>query len=198
LLNTPNGGEYWFPGSTYEILWDDFIDENVNIELYNNGQKLKNIDINTPSDGSYIWEVPADLAPGSNYTISICSVNDPSIADISDGFFTIETGIINDSTDEQNLPINYKLFQNYPNPFNPSTTIKYQIPTDSRIILELYSLSGKKITRLVDEELKAGSYSYTLDANKYNLTSGVYFYRFTALNSASANFVATKKLILLK
>jgi hypothetical protein len=53
-----------------------------------------------------------------------------------------------------------------------------------------YSL-GEKVSTLVSEELKAGSYKY--DWNAGNLTSGIYFYTITA-----GSFVETKKMILLK
>jgi hypothetical protein len=52
---------------------------------------------------------------------------------------------------------------------------------------------GREVATLVNEEKPAGNYEITFNAELYNLTSGVYFYRLT-----SRNFSETKKLLLLR
>jgi len=89
------------------------------------------------------------------------------------------------------LPATYALDQNFPNPFNPSTTIFYQIPTNSRVTLHVYNVLGQRVTTLVDEERSAGFHEATFDASR--LASGVYFYRITA-----GKFVSIKKMLLMK
>ena len=97
------------------------------------------------------------------------------------------------STDEglSLIPSKTQLYQNYPNPFNPSTTIKYQIPELSFVVIKVYDLLGKEITTLVYEEKPAGAYEVEFDA--FSFTSGIYFYRINF-----GDFAATKKMILLK
>jgi len=85
----------------------------------------------------------------------------------------------------------FYLAQNYPNPFNPSTTIKYSIPEDGFVRLAVYNMLGEEITAIVNTTQKAGSYEVNFNAS--GLSSGVYVYRI-----ASANFTASKKLILLR
>jgi GH18 family chitinase len=92
---------------------------------------------------------------------------------------------------DSQLPKAYALSQNYPNPFNPSTTIKYDLPKDSRVSLKLFNIIGQEVLTLVNEEQKAGYKSVQWNAN--NFASGVYFYRIQA-----GDFVASKKLLLLK
>lgn len=89
------------------------------------------------------------------------------------------------------IPSVYALSQNYPNPFNPATVISYQLPEDSKVVLELFNITGEKVAILINEEKPAGYYNYNLLAT--TLSSGVYFYKFT-----SGNFIGIKKMILIK
>ncbi len=85
----------------------------------------------------------------------------------------------------------YQLYQNYPNPFNPSTVIRFSVPYESHVTLKIYNILGSEVATLVNGVRAAGSYNVTFNAD--NLASGVYFYQLKA-----GNFVATKKLLLLK
>jgi hypothetical protein len=89
------------------------------------------------------------------------------------------------------IPDEYNLKQNYPNPFNPSTTIQFSIPEQTFVKLGIFNSLGEKISTLVNEELKTGSYKYEWNAE--NLSSGIYYYSLT-----TNNFSKTKKLVLLK
>ena len=99
------------------------------------------------------------------------------------------------------LPKEFSLKQNYPNPFNPRTTIRYELPQESRVKLMVYNLLGQRVADLVDEMQDAGYKEVNWDASgmpsgvssKGGYASGVYFYRLDA-----GSFVNTKKLILLK
>ncbi len=91
------------------------------------------------------------------------------------------------------LPSSFELYQNYPNPFNPVTNINYIIPIDSEVKLKIFDALGREVVTLVNEYQKAGSYSAEFRAQSSELSSGVYFYRLQA-----GNFIATKKMILLK
>ena len=92
---------------------------------------------------------------------------------------------------QSNTPNTYSLTQNYPNPFNPTTTINYQLQFSGRVTLKVYNILGKEVATIVNEDKPAGNYSVNFDAGK--LSSGIYFYRLQ-----SGNFIATKKMILLK
>ncbi len=88
-------------------------------------------------------------------------------------------------------PTKFLLEQNYPNPFNPSTLIKYSIPTDGFVSLDIFNLLGQKVATLVNENMKAGRYEVNFDAS--GLSTGLYIYTLK-----SGNFISTKKMILLK
>ncbi|MBS1514450.1 MAG: T9SS type A sorting domain-containing protein [Bacteroidetes bacterium] len=88
---------------------------------------------------------------------------------------------------------NFELKQNYPNPFNPNTVISYRLSVAGDVSLKVYDLAGNEVAALVNEKQNAGSYSVTFDAGKYNLSSGVYFYKLK-----TENFSDTKSMILVK
>ena len=102
-------------------------------------------------------------------------------------FNTPPAGVI----EEELFPESFKVFQNYPNPFNPTTTFRYSIPTQSKVVIKVYDILGKEIATLINEEKSVGTYELTWNAE--NLPSGVYFYQLKA-----GDFIDTKKMILLK
>jgi len=117
------------------------------------------------------------------------------------GFFGIYSG---DTTLITNIPrpllsrsAGFELRQNYPNPFNPSTTIRYSIRTRSRVRLTIFNLLGQQIAVLANEEMNAGSYERTWNAN---VASGMYFYRIevVSVSDPGKRFVDVKKMVLLK
>ncbi len=98
----------------------------------------------------------------------------------------------------QEIPKEYALEQAYPNPFNPTTTIKYQLPIDSRVLMKVYNTLGQVVSVLKDEVQPAGFMSVTWDATTF--ASGIYFYRLeaTSVSDPSKTFSQVKKMILLR
>jgi len=94
-------------------------------------------------------------------------------------------------------PTTYALAQNYPNPFNSTTRIRYQIADDNAsVILEIFDITGRLITTLVNAVQEAGIYEVAWDgtnANGASVSSGIYFYRLR-----TKNFIGMKKFHLLK
>lgn len=76
-------------------------------------------------------------------------------------------------------PKAFVLLQNYPNPFNPSTTVKFSVPFDSNIKLNLYDVLGNEIEKVYTGNVEAGIHEMILDFTKFSarLSSGVYFLR---------------------
>jgi len=93
-------------------------------------------------------------------------------------------------------PKEFALAQNYPNPFNPTTTIRYDLPVSSHVVLTVYNILGKEVKTLVDAEQSAGIKTVVWDGtNKIGepVSSGVYIYTLKA-----RDFHKTLKLMMLK
>ena len=105
----------------------------------------------------------------------------------------IATGIKN----EVAVPNHYVLMQNYPNPFNPSTMIKYGIPEQSNVKIEIFNMLGQSVGILVNCDKSAGFYETAWNAE--NLPSGIYLISIKANGiSSKKNFTQVKKSLLLK
>ncbi len=98
-----------------------------------------------------------------------------------------------DAATGDDTPINlpFQLGQNFPNPFNPSTTIKFSLPRDGHVSLNVYDVSGHLVAKVLDRDMTEGDHEVGFRAD--GLASGVYFYRLTA-----GDMTTTKKMILLR
>ena len=96
------------------------------------------------------------------------------------------------------LPARFELLQSYPNPFNPSTTISYQLPVDSKVMLRVYNVLGQVEATLVNEMQSSGFKSATWNA--IDIPSGIYFYRLdgVSMSDPGTSFTQIRKMILLK
>jgi len=84
----------------------------------------------------------------------------------------------------------------YPNPFNPSTTISYDLPSESAVSIVIFDALGQEVRRLVSETRPAGRYRIQWDARD-NLGRGVASGVFIAKVEAG-QFSGTQKMLLLK
>ncbi len=94
-------------------------------------------------------------------------------------------------------PTNYKLENAYPNPFNPSTNIRFSIPKQGKVRLEIYDIRGKLVSSIVDSDfLNAGTYEYKWDGRNnlgQKVSSGIYIARMT-----TGDFMQSIKLNMVK
>jgi hypothetical protein len=90
------------------------------------------------------------------------------------------------------IPNQVELLQNYPNPFNPVTQIRYGVPVQSNVTLEVYDILGRRVAQLLNNDIKeAGRYTVSFDGR--NLASGVYIYRLVVGDKQ-----ITKSMVLIK
>jgi len=94
------------------------------------------------------------------------------------------------------IPADFNVYPAYPNPFNPSTTIRYDVPKFTRVLIEVYNTLGQRVCTLLDEEQSAGQRSVVWDGRDDSgcmLPSGVYLYRFR-----TSEYVKVRKMLLMK
>jgi len=92
---------------------------------------------------------------------------------------------------EDLFPTEYYLSQNFPNPFKEKTTIKYCLPEEIKIKLEIFDGRQEKIKTLVDEIKEPGTYQVEFYNPK--LEEGEYSYALQA-----GTFFEKKKMLLCK
>jgi len=89
------------------------------------------------------------------------------------------------------------LGRNFPNPFNPSTTIRFSVPGQQPVDLDIYDVRGRKVKSLLHrEKLAPGWHSVVWrgrDSSDRMVASGVYYCRLTTENKARSS-----KMVLLK
>ena len=90
------------------------------------------------------------------------------------------------------VPDEYSLSQNFPNPFNAITTLNFGLPEDSEVLINVFDISGRLVTTLVDGQLNAGTHNVSWNAQ--NDAAGLYLVKMETLSG----FVSVKKVTLLK
>ncbi|MDG5767040.1 T9SS type A sorting domain-containing protein [Balneolales bacterium ANBcel1] len=99
-----------------------------------------------------------------------------------------------DAGPPSHTPAAFELSQNYPNPFNPETRISFTLPEQVPVRLEVFDITGRLVTTLLDEVRGEGYHSVRFDAGNYHaLSSGVYLYRIQA-----GAYRETRKMTLVK
>jgi hypothetical protein len=84
----------------------------------------------------------------------------------------------------------------YPNPFNAATVISYTLTEAGPVRLEVYNVTGQKVTTLADEFQSPGTHQITWDSRDdyaRDVASGVYLFRLTTEKD-----VESIKMLLLK
>jgi endoglucanase len=98
---------------------------------------------------------------------------------------------------ESIVPLGFTLYPSYPNPFNPSTTLRYDLPDESKVMLKIYDMLGKEVSTLVNHSEAAGNHQVVFNAG--SLPSGVYFARLTAVpDNGNKMHIQSQKMLLAK
>jgi hypothetical protein len=102
---------------------------------------------------------------------------------------------------EEGKPASFAVGQNYPNPFNPVTTIRYALPVDSRVQVDVFNVLGQRIRTLKNGEVPSGFHLVVWDGKDDGGAvsgSGVYFLKVSAEGMNGVHFNQIVKALLLK
>lgn len=101
-----------------------------------------------------------------------------------------------------NLPSEFALYPNYPNPFNPVTCIRFDLPYQSKVRLDIFNVLGQKVATLIDGVVSAGYRSVNWDSRTNGgaeMASGMYIYRIHAESvNGEGKFDSLRKMVLIK
>jgi agmatine/peptidylarginine deiminase len=123
----------------------------------------------------------------------------PPVAPLA--WYTFNTGQdVSRVAGDGKTPTGFRLAQNSPNPFISTTEIRYELPVDCHVRLDVYDVLGKHVTTLVDEYQGAGSTSLRWDpragpdasGHGQDIPGGVYFYTLQA-----GRRIETRKMVIL-
>ena len=122
------------------------------------------------------------LQPGRSYTVYVKGKtkarwqDDPEYATSKTWFIPDpETSI---SWGETAQPQRAKLYDAHPNPFNENTLIRFDLPVEQRVRIEIFDALGRSVQVLEEKIFAAGR--HTIKMNGHGLPSGVYYYQMIA------------------
>ena len=142
-------------------------------------------EIDMKQSQSYSWQSESSDKSTFSYSFGSLAKMD------SESRFSVLIRPLSTEIDQLEKPTEVVLFQNYPNPFNPTTQIRFSMPESGFVSLNVYTVTGQRVTTLADGFFTQGNHQITFNAG--NLASGVYLYRIQ-----TGNQTITKKLMLLK
>lgn len=121
--------------------------------------------------------------------LNAVAVYDPTIMD--------ETPMITPTTPTLEHAIAGSFFlSNYPNPFDQTTTIKFELPQQANVKMNVYNLFGQKVFEWNQNRLIPGTHEYNFDGA--GLSSGTYLIKINATDTNGQIYVASKKMVITK
>jgi len=157
--------------------------------IYRDGEMINEIsalwmfDTNPPA-GTHEYYATAVYG---NYESGPSNVVEIEVTDVDDPTTLLET----------------KLYSNFPNPFNssssarnPETTINFSLKNESKVVIEIFNVKGRKVRTLIDDNRNAGNHQITWngeDESGKKVGAGIYFYKMR-----TDDYNKTRKMILLR
>ncbi|MBS4029733.1 MAG: T9SS type A sorting domain-containing protein [Ignavibacteriales bacterium] len=181
-------------GSNVNLSWEQSPDPDVNFyQIFRDTVEFPNIGNRTPiatttdlqfNDATVIW--------GKRYHYAVRGVDYSGNNGIAARTFII----LLSASDGGGTPKEFALYPNYPNPFNPATTFSFAVPKAGLVTIDIYDLSGRLVTTLLNREMNVGVFNVEWNGTAESdqlVSSGMYIVRMRA-----DEFVSTRKILLMK
>ena len=151
----------------------------------------------------YIIQVYSNVVEGDELTFKYYDKSNDEVIEYTETIEFTNNMVIGDGFNTMSLnreakitPEEYSLLDAYPNPFNPITTLSFSVPTEGIVSLNIYDMTGRLVSTLLDANLKQGYHSITwngMDSNGHAVSSGMYIY---SLKGEGVSI--TKKMVMMK
>ena len=205
------GAEQTFPAAPSALIATAVSGLKINLSWSDNSSNEDKFYIQRSTNGGSNWSAKDSVNTGvTAYTDSLLTggqiycyrVNAGNCRGISGYTATAcdtAFSVVSISGNNTVIPKVFAVYQNYPNPFNPVTNIKFDIPHSSYVSITIYDALGKEVTKLINGQLEAGTYTANWDAS--GIASGIYFYRIEAGDHSQGSgqgIIKEMKMVVLK
>jgi len=182
LTNNPTESQYpsmSVSGSNVHLVWCNYYDGNYEIQYkhsFDNGT-IWSADTMLTNDTAWAW-CPSVAVSGS--CVHIVWMDSYNGNNGNEEIYYKRNPTGNYCIEENKSPISAQLFilKIFPNPVKSLTVIRYSLPTEGKISLQLFDISGRLVKALVNQEKNTGNYSLIwngTDENNRKVGEGVYF-----------------------
>ncbi len=146
-----------------------------------NGASWSQITRFNGSSGGWTWyNSRITYLPGTTLRLRFRFTSDGSV--LYEGWFVDDINIFNgvDVAEElvERAQITTELFASRPNPFAKAVCLTYALPSERKVKVAVYDVTGQLVDVLVDQKMRAGQYSVVwtgVDRRGRKLPNGVYF-----------------------
>lgn len=152
---------------------------------YDMSSYTNNIKVRSSQAYNKVWHYHTDGAAGCSLTGGSVQTYRPNI------MFTPVINTVIKLSELKNPE--YRLEQNYPNPFNSSTKFRFRIKKSGPVTLSIYDILGRQEIIVFSEPLGPGEYEKLFSTDKFNLSSGIYYYCLS-----TPDYSEVKKMVVLK
>ncbi|MCB9208123.1 MAG: T9SS type A sorting domain-containing protein [Ignavibacteriales bacterium] len=180
---SPNAPELWgdVDNSGYVNLEWQSVDDN-DLKEYCIYKSLDGNSFNLIAKTSDNYYIDNNVTESNSYFYSLKSVD---LSGNESVFSNIVSIFLTEAESTLQIPTKFSLSQNYPNPFNPSTSIKFSLPEESKIKIEVFNMLGQQVDILADEIKSVGFHEVIWNAE--NISSGLYMINMKATGIQSHN-----------
>jgi hypothetical protein len=174
-----------------EIFWSTSTDDNFNFFNLDKSNEESFLNYQTfIIDDTFYIDVECEHSQEYFYRLSAVDLS----GNVSD--YSAIMGVTTLKLEDDLIPREFALYQNYPNPFNPVTTIRYDLPVSSDILIRIFDINGRIVKTIFSGYKKAGHNSAVWDAKNdigEPVSAGMYLYFIQ-----SNEYQQTRKMLLLK
>lgn len=180
LVETPNGGEVWWPGDEVEILfhaWDTQLVD-VTLLLSRDGGYSYPETLATDRNGGGVCSYLVGGETSENCLVKLVGVDGNTLTsfDLSDSPFTIIGG----SQAIEAEPLRFSWQPAVPNPFYGETVMRLVLPEPEELSGDVFDLTGRKVRHLFQGALPTGEHLFRWDGTDdggRDVAGGIYFMR---------------------